>query len=91
MAFNFRKSKSILPGVRLNLSKRGMSVRVGPKGVGYTAGTSGSRVTAGLPGTGVSYTTKLSKKGRGQKGSLGSGLVVGVIVLFVVFYIIGYF
>ncbi|MDR1954318.1 MAG: DUF4236 domain-containing protein, partial [Clostridiales Family XIII bacterium] len=58
MGFRFRRTKSIIPGVRLNVGKRGVSVSVGPKGLKHTFGTSGSRTTVGLPGTGLSYTKK---------------------------------
>jgi hypothetical protein len=57
--FRFRRSFSIIPGVRLNLGKRGVSMSVGPRGAKMTIGPTGTRVTAGLPGTGLSYTEKL--------------------------------
>jgi hypothetical protein len=59
MGFRFRRSMSIIPGVRLNFGKRGVSMSVGPRGAKITMGTSGTRVTAGIPGTGLSYTEKL--------------------------------
>jgi hypothetical protein len=64
MAFSFRRSLKIAPGVRLNIGKTGGSVRLGPRGMGYTFGTSGQRVTAGIPGTGLSATRKIGAKGR---------------------------
>jgi hypothetical protein len=51
----------IAPGLRLNLGKRGASVRVGTKGVGMTVGSSGKTVSAGLPGTGLSVSHKFKK------------------------------
>ena len=57
--FRFRRSMSIIPGVRLNFGKRGASVSLGPRGAKMTIGPTGTRVTAGLPGTGISYTEKL--------------------------------
>lgn len=57
MGFRFRKTVSIVPGlVRLNLSKSGASVSVGPRGLKYTVGPKGRRTTVGLPGSGLSYT-----------------------------------
>lgn len=56
MGFRFRRSVSIIPGLRLNLSKSGASVSVGPKGLHYTVGPKGTRITAGIPGTGLSWT-----------------------------------
>lgn len=54
MGFRFRKSLKLFPGVRLNLSKSGASVSIGPRGLRYTVGPKGTRVTAGIPGTGLS-------------------------------------
>lgn len=56
MTLRFRKSIAVMPGVRLNLGKRGLSVRIGTRGFGHTIGTSGRRTTIGLPGSGVSFT-----------------------------------
>lgn len=48
----------IAPGVRLNLSRGGPSLSVGPRGAHVTVGgRRGRRTTVGIPGTGVSYTT----------------------------------
>jgi len=52
MGFRFRKSIKVLPGVRINLSHRGVGTRIGPKGLGFTSGPSGKRINASLPGTG---------------------------------------
>ncbi|MFN4057411.1 MAG: DUF4236 domain-containing protein [Roseinatronobacter sp.] len=62
MALRFRRTLKIAPGVRLNLTKTGISARVGPKGAGITVGTSGTTVSAGLPGTGLHVSQKLKKK-----------------------------
>jgi tetratricopeptide (TPR) repeat protein len=59
-----RRSKQILPGLRLNLSKSGMSVSVGGRGAHYTVGPRGTRATLGVPGTGLSYTTYSSHHAR---------------------------
>jgi Protein of unknown function (DUF4236) len=56
MGWRFYRRFKILPGVTLNLSKKGASVSVGIRGAHLTAGRSGIRETIGLPGTGVSYT-----------------------------------
>ena len=50
----FRRIK-ILPGLKLNVSKRGMSVSAGVRGAHVTVGTQGKTVSAGLPGTGLSW------------------------------------
>lgn len=56
MGTRFRKSKKILPGVRLNLNKNSASISIGPKGFKQTFSTTGKKTTTvGLPGTGLSY------------------------------------
>lgn len=59
MAIRFRRSIQIAPGIRLNLGKRGASVRVGGRGFGVTTGTPGTRVSVGMPGTGLYATEKV--------------------------------
>lgn len=56
MGFRFRRSIKILPGIRINLGKRGVSLSAGVRGAHITVGKNGTRTTVGLPGTGVSYT-----------------------------------
>ncbi|MCY1668059.1 DUF4236 domain-containing protein [Rhizobium sp. SL86] len=67
MAFKFRRTLKIAPGLRLNLTHRGVSARVGTKGAGYTVNTNGSQhVSAGVPGTGVHVSKQLTP-GRKRK------------------------
>jgi hypothetical protein len=75
--FRFRRSFKVVPGVRLNLSKTGVSTSVGRRGLWFTLGPRGTRSTVGLPETGVSYTEQ-SRRGVG----------VGTIVLLVVLVLI---
>ncbi len=56
MPFRFFQRIRIAPGLRLNVSKGGISLSAGPRGAQFTFGTSGTRATAGLPGTGLHYT-----------------------------------
>ncbi|NOU04708.1 MAG: DUF4236 domain-containing protein [Hyphomicrobiaceae bacterium] len=56
MGFRFRKQFSIFPGVKINLSKSGVSTSLGGHGATVNVGTSGKRtMTLGIPGTGLSY------------------------------------
>lgn len=57
MAFRFRRTLGIFPGLRLNLGKKSASFSVGIKGLRATMGTRGKRGTVGIPGSGLSYTT----------------------------------
>jgi len=60
MGFRFRRSFGVLPGVRINLGKRGASVSLGVRGAHVTVGPTGVRNTIGIPGTGASYTSTKS-------------------------------
>lgn len=56
MGLRFRKGIRIAPGLRLNITKTGISsLSVGGKGLTYNIGRKGTRATGGLPGTGLSY------------------------------------
>ena len=56
MGFRFRKSIKLAPGVRLNLTKKGISsLSVGKRGASVNIGKKGTRGTVGLPGSGLSY------------------------------------
>ena len=59
MGFRFSKRIKILPGVRLNVGKRGASLSVGPRGASVTIGRTGIHGNVGLPGIGLSYRTRL--------------------------------
>ena len=61
MGFRFQKRFSILPGVRINLSKSGASASVGSRGADVNIGPRGVSANAGIPGTGLSYRTKVTK------------------------------
>lgn len=57
MPLRFRKSFKVAPGVKLNLSKSGISTSVGKRGATVNFSKRGTRATVGLPGTGLSYST----------------------------------
>lgn len=75
MGFRFQKRISILPGVRINLSKSGASASLGPRGADVNIGRDGITTNAGIPGTGLSYRQKLGGKG-GKTGWFGILMVV---------------
>src|SRR5215467_15360551 len=60
--FRFRKTISVLPGVKVNLSKTGVSTSVGGKGATLNIGHGKKNVTLGIPGTGLSYRTQASNQ-----------------------------
>lgn len=72
MGLNFRKSITIFPGVRLNLSKSGVSTSFGVKGMRQSISTTGKAVTTlGIPGTGVYYTKQTNVKKLAKKFTSG--------------------
>jgi hypothetical protein len=62
MGFRFQRRIRVLPGLRLNVSKSGVSASVGGRGAWFTLGPRGSRATVGMPGTGISYTHQLKAR-----------------------------
>lgn len=55
MGWRFRRSFRIIPGLRLNLSKTGISASIGGAPVTLNIGPRGLMGTASIPGTGISY------------------------------------
>jgi len=56
MGFKFRKRIKIAPGVKLNITSKGISsVSVGGKGATLNVGKKGVKSTLSIPGTGLSY------------------------------------
>lgn len=72
MGFRFRKSVKILPGVRLNFSKKGMGVRVGGKHGGVSVGPSGTYVSTSIPGTGIYYSEKIKSNSKTSTSRSGA-------------------
>lgn len=62
----FRKSINICKGVRLNLSKSGVSCTVGGKGLSLNLGKNGLFLNTGIPGTGL-YDRKKLAGGRSRE------------------------
>lgn len=94
MAWRFRKIFKIVPGVRLNMGKKGITgVNVGKQGLSVTIGKLGIFRNIGIPGTGLSHRSKID----GQPSAAGAfvglaivgAVIVGVISLCVIFELIG--
>lgn len=66
MGLYWRRSTKILPGVRINWSKNGPSISMGPRGAKVNIGKRGTYVSGGIPGTGLYYRQKV---GGGSKSS----------------------
>lgn len=59
MALRFHKSVRLAPGIRMNISKHGLSLSLGTKGLTMNLGRQRAKVTAGFPGTGLSFSKNL--------------------------------
>ncbi len=95
MGFRFRKTISLLPGVRINMSKSGPSVSVGGKGSTINFGKKGTKTTFGLPGSGMSYSSyKRYGEGEAGEGPHANSAprrtlsIVPIIIVALVFYVI---
>jgi hypothetical protein len=60
MGIRFRRTVRLVPGVRLNFSRSGVSTTIGRRGATMTFGKHGTHLNVGLPGTGLSYRTQIS-------------------------------
>ena len=75
MGFRFRRSIKIAPGIRMNVSSRGISTSIGPRGATVNLRGDKVRTTVGVPGTGLTYSE--------QTRSKGNGVVLLVIIVLV--------
>jgi uncharacterized protein (TIGR03382 family) len=62
VGWRFQKRKRIVPGVTLNLSRRGGGVSVGRRGAKVSAGPRGLTATLTLVGTGLAYVWRRRRK-----------------------------
>ena len=101
MGLRFRKSFKLTSGIKLNVSKKGVSTSLGTKGLSLNTGTSGTFLNTGISGTGISYRTKIFKKGRRastvthherkNNDSIEGGIMLGVIIGAIIFLASGSF
>lgn len=100
MGFNFRKSLKIVPSVRINVTKKGVSsLSVGKNGARVNIGKKGTKTTVGIPGSGLSYSKNssynrppsLPSQNTNDEKSIGFGtlLVIGILLLFPIIWIFG--
>jgi hypothetical protein len=62
--FRFRKTIKLLPGMKINLSKTGISTSLGGPGASVNLGHGQVKGTVGIPGTGLSYQEQTRKRRR---------------------------
>lgn len=70
MGFRYQRSMKLLPGVRLNFSKRGVGMSVGVRGARVSF-SPGGRITqrVGIPGTGMSWVSTSSARTRSRSAA----------------------
>jgi hypothetical protein len=85
MGFRFRRYFGLLPGVRLNLGKKRVSVSVGGQGLTANISKDGIRKTVSLRGTGLAYSSyqKHAEKTGSEKE------IRPVVIWAVIFAIVG--
>lgn len=62
MGWRFQRRKRILPGVTLNVGRRGLGVSAGRRGARVSAGPRGVGATLTLLGTGLPYVWRRSRR-----------------------------
>ncbi|MEI6156028.1 MAG: DUF4236 domain-containing protein [bacterium] len=94
MGFRLFRRIRVAPGIRINLSKGGLSLSGGVRGARVTVGRRGVRGTVGIPGTGVSYTETSGGGGSTptsqEQGGGGFGWGTLVLVLIVIGLIVNH-
>lgn len=91
----FQKRIKIAPGVKLNLSKSGVSTTVGARGASVNIGKNGAHVNTGIPGTGISHRQKIgaaakkeiAPKPEASAKSITFGLLIWAVIIGIVAWI----
>lgn len=63
-SWSFRRRIKIIPGVRLNFSRGGISTSIGIRGANFTFGKDGAYLNTGIPGTGIYKRQKISSSSK---------------------------
>jgi hypothetical protein len=78
MSWRFRKRITLGKGLRVNLSKSGLSLGLGPHGMNVNLSPRGLRSTVGIPGSGFSY-QRMRTWHHGRRAAGKPGLVASAI------------
>ena len=88
MGLRFAHRVSLIPGLRLNASRGGLSVSLGHRGVWYTIGAHGHRqVALGLPGSGLWWTETIPPARAPHTGHRIAFAVLVVAVLMAIYWV----
>jgi hypothetical protein len=81
MGLRFYRRFRIAPGIRVNLSRRGLSTSFGHRGAWYTIGPGRRRLTVGLPGSGIRYTSTSSARSSAKRSGALTWLLLLLLLL----------
>jgi hypothetical protein len=91
MGLRFRRTFKIMPGVRLNVTKTGVSTTIGPRGAHTTISSRRVTNTVDIPGSGLSYSetsavrpapSAPARKSRGLVACVGLVLIASSALLY---------
>lgn len=80
MTIRIFKRVPLIPGLRANISKSGVSLSIGHRGCWFTIGPRGRRATLGVPGSGVFWTEAIPPA---RPPHVGHRLTLALLVLIV--------
>lgn len=60
MAWSYRKRIKIIPGVHLNISRKGISTTIGVRGASLNIGPNGTYLNTSIPGLGIYNRQRIS-------------------------------
>lgn len=73
MSWKFRRRVQLFPGVRLNLSRSGVSTTIGPRGLNVNFNRQGTYLNKGIPGTGIYDRQRIGGRSGRKTARRGSG------------------
>ncbi len=82
MTFRYQKRIRLVPGLHLNISRRGVGFSAGPRG--FHLGIDTRRrpyLSAGIPGTGLSWREYGAQQPQGAHNANGCGLLILLLVI----------
>lgn len=81
MKLQYRRSFKLVPGVRLNVNKGGISWTIGPRGIAtFSFGGKRKTMNVGTPGSGV-YLSKQKNVKKKERGPVVKTLYTGFLIL----------
>jgi len=92
MGLRFYRRVRLIPGLRVNASRSGLSLSVGHRGAWYTIGPHGRRVSLGLPRTGLFWTEHVPPHKPVHAGHrLAFVIAAAIVALYVIGKVVGAF